>query len=812
MGAVLEPHLAQRVEPGVPRPRSEGAFIVYWMRVAARATENPALDVALALGAAMKKPVFVYHALSERYRYASDRIHTFVLEGARDVQLALRERGVGAVFHLERGGHREPVLMHLAKQAAVVVTDFMPVEPLLRWDAAVASVAPLWRVDASCVAPLWQFTRPVERAFEFRALAQPSWQQQLSIPWRDVEPTGPAFLPDLPFEPLDLQGADLAALVAACDIDHGVGPVHHTKGGSVAGDARWRRFLDTRLDGYARARNDPAVDGTSRLSAYLHFGHVSPFTLARAANARRTEGAQTWLDELLTWRELAWHFCWHNPGHERVEVLPTWARTTLQQHERDPRRMLPSWETLARAQTGDPLWDACQRQLLTHGELHNSTRMTWGKALLSWTRSARDALALLIDLNHRYALDGRDPGSYGGILWCLGGFDRPFTPEVPVLGQVRPRPLDAHAGRINLAEYTRRTRLASRGQPLTVAIVGAGVAGAAAARTLMDAGHAVTLFDKGRGAGGRLSTRKEATYRFDHGAPSFTVTDERFARWARAWWQERVIAEWKPRVATLGAGPTVAQPAVRLVGVPGMSAVVSRLLLDLDVRFNTQVGQVVRDDGRWRLATSEGTKLGEFDALVLATPAPQAAALIDAAAFDVASRLREVSFSPCQALMVAFDESLGLEWDAAVSRVGPLGWLACDSSKPERVTDHGERWVFHATPEWSTRHLEDASDFVAAQLLDAVFATTGARRLEPRFLKAHRWRYSTVSRSLGEDCLFDQRRQLVACGDWCRGGGVEAAFLSGVAAAARLNALEGPPGDQPESPYVRHPAQLLLLK
>lgn len=804
---MLEPGLTERVELGAPAPRLEGAFIIYWLRVAMRAHENPALDVALALAAHLKKPVFVYQGLSERSPYASDRLHTFMLEGARDAQRALRERGLGAVFHLERGGHRLASLLHLAKQAAVVVTDAMPVEPLLRLDAAVANVAPLWHVDASCVAPLWRFKQPVERAFEFRALADPVWRDALTSPWRDLESSARAFLPELPFEPLDLEHADLPALVASCDVDHGVGPVHHTPGGTAAGELRWSRFVENGLDDYARTRNDPLAAGTSRMSAYLHFGQVSPFTLAREARAHRSAGADAFLNELLTWRELAWHFCWHHPNHGQVDALPAWARATLRAHERDRRPMLPSWETLARAQTGDPLWDAAQRQLLTHGELPNAVRMTWGKALLSWTRTASEALALLVDLNHRYALDGQDPASYGGLLWCLGALDRRFTPEVPILGQVRPRPLDAQAKQLDVAEYARRTRRPTRGQPLTVAIVGAGVAGAAAARTLLDAGHVVTLFDEGPRAGGRLSTRRDPPFRFDLGAPCFTVSDERFARWARAWWQERVIAEWKPRVATL-IGP-VAPQVVRLVGVPGMSALVSRLLLDLDVRFDTEVGQVVRDGERWRLATMAGVTLGEFEALVLAVPAPRAARLIDAAAFDVAARLREVQFAPSQVLLAAFDESLDLDWDLATSGVGPLATLVRESSKPERSPEHGERWVFHATAQWSQRHLEDAPDSVVAQLLDAVFATTGARPATPRFVTMHRWRLAAVTRPLGEDCLFDARRQVGACGDWCRGGGVEAAFLSGVAAAARLNALEGLAESAP-GPFAQ-PTQLSLL-
>lgn len=808
----LPPHLAERLEPGAPAPRASGAFVVCWMRVAVRAFENPALDVALHAAKALGLPVFVYHALSERYRSASDRLHTFILEGARDVQRQCAERGVGYAFHLERAGAREPVLKTLASQAALVVADFMPVEPLLRWDAEVARATPLWRVDASCVAPLWLFPTPTDRAFAFREVAKAAWAARVSRPWEDVAPPGPPFLPELPFTPVDLQAVDLPALVAGCDVDHTVAPVHHTPGGSAAAHARWQRFVDEKLAHYHRDRNDPVREGTSRMSAYLHFGHASPFRLARDAAAHRTDGAEKYLDELLTWRELAWHVCWHQPKPESVAALPQWARATLAAHEKDARPFLPSWEQLARAQTGEPLWDAAQRQLLTHGELHNSVRMTWGKQLLSWTRSAPEALALLFDLNHRFALDGRDPGSVGGILWCLGGQDRPFSPEVPILGAVRPRPAAEHAKRFDLAEYERKVHRPSRGRPLTVAVVGAGVAGAAAARALKDAGHAVVLFDKGRGPGGRVSTRREGAWRFDHGAPYFQVKDERFARWARAWWHERVVTEWKPVSSSSssegeGKGP-------RLVATPGNSALLSRLQYGLDVRFSVTVGELHRDAARWRLKDADGESLGEYDVVVVALPAPQAAALVDPSSFALASRLREVPFEACWAVLLAFEDSTGVEWDLQEGGPGALARLWRESSKPERRGDGGERWVLHASADWSARHLEASGDEVTRMLLDAFHSATGAPRVEPVFHAAHRWRYARATAPLGEACVWDEGLRLAVCGDWCLGRDVEAAFLSGSAAAGRVNALAASPGDddgEDAAATARRAAQLRLL-
>ena len=231
------------------------------------------------------------------------------------------------------------------------------------------------------------------------------------------------------FDAIDLANADIAELCAQCEIDHTISPVVHTPGGSSAGYARWEKFKGQGLKGYARLRNDATVEfpqGVSRLSAYLHHGHVSPFRIAREAALDGSKGAAKFLDELLIWRELAHNFCFWVDDPESLAALPAWARETLVRHAADERSAVYSWERLARGETGDRVWDLAQTSLLRHGELHNNVRMTWGKALLRWTGSPQDALRLLIDLNHRYALDGSDPSSYGGLLLCLGLFYRPF--------------------------------------------------------------------------------------------------------------------------------------------------------------------------------------------------------------------------------------------------------------------------------------------------------------------------------------------------------------------------------------------------
>ena len=442
------------------------------MRTAVRAHENPALDVALAIGRARGLPVFVYHALSERYPYASDRHHTFILEGARDVAAECAARGIGYAFHLERPGHRTKALRELSARAALIVTETMPIPPLAALTTSLAAQAPcpVWSVDTSCIVPMRLVGAAHTRAFAYKQATAPLQRMRVSREWIDVAvdtplaSAAPSVPASLPFEPVaiaEATSAQIATLVAACEIDHRVAAVPRSPGGSRAGYARWEAFVRRGgLDRYAKQRNDPTRDGVSRMSAYLHYGMVSPFRLARECAARRGEGPEKYLDELLIWRELAHAFCYWHPSPTTIEAVPAWARATLRAHEGDRRQLLPM-TVLAAGETGDVLWDTAQHSLVAYGELHNNVRMTWGKALLDWSANAEQCLERLVELNHRFALDGRDPSSYGGLLWCLGQFDRPFAPELPVIGTVRPRPTREHAQRLNVAAYARSIHVSS---------------------------------------------------------------------------------------------------------------------------------------------------------------------------------------------------------------------------------------------------------------------------------------------------------------------------------------------------------------
>ena len=790
LASSLHPAVAERihvVQDG-PIPWERG-WILVWMRTAVRAYENPCLDAALRAGKRLDLPVFVYHAVSERYPYASDRHHRFILEGARDVSAALRARGVGYALHVERPGHRGPWLVELATRAALVLTERMPVQPLNHWVQRLANRVdtPLWEVDTACVVPTTLVERSTDRAFRYRKATRRLAEERERRPWPEAPVVHEPYVPELPFEPVDPERADLDALIASCDIDHTVAPVPDTPGGTRAGLARWRTFRDKRLRSYHRRRNDASTDGVSRMSAYLHYGHVSPFQVVREALDVGGEGAEKYVDELLVWREMAYRWCVDHPDPHGVHALPTWARQTLAEQERAPREQLLSWEALSRSATGDALWDLCQDSLRIHGELHNNVRMTWGKAIPRWTPNTATALTALIDLNHRYALDGRDPASYGGLLWCLGAFDRPFTPAEPILGQVRPRSSRAHARRLDMHRYADVVHRPRRVLQPDVVVIGAGISGLMTARVLADHGLNVSVVDKARGAGGRTSTRRGEGPSWDHGAPCFVATDPTLLRYLSSWSLDGVVTSWEPRCLDPSKG-AVTHLETHWQGVGGMNAIARHLAADLDVRYRSEVSSLRAGGRGWLLTDSEGNELATARHVVVTAPPPQAAALVRDVDADLAASLEAAVLVPQLTAMCHLVDACGTEADVMIGQ-GVLHRAWRMTGRPGRPS--GEAWVLHASEEASRSYLE-TPDALWEPLLSAFQEGLGMS-VVPLTSTIHRWRY-LQGEVPGSGRILCRDGLTIAGADLAGGPlhlGVQRAFESGVAAAARVLALTG---------------------
>ncbi len=394
-------------------------------------------------------------------------------------------------------------------------------------------------------------------------------------------------------------------------------------------------------------------------------------------------------------------------------------------------------------------------------------------------------MAELIDLNHRHALDGSDPNSYGGLLWALGLFDRPFTPERPILGTVRGRDTAGHARRLDLDAFARRVDRPARGERLRIAVIGAGLSGLAAARTLADQDHEVIVFEKSRGYGGRAATRRivEFSRQVDHGAQYFTARDPRFRRRVLSWAERGVVARWQGRIGAWDGNGIQAAGAddERWVGLPGMSGLGRMLAEDLTIRLETRVIAPRRDGDAWLLLDDQANELGRFDRVIIAAPAPQAAELL-ADAPALATEAASVRYAPCWTVMIGFDTPVELPWDGLFVNQGPLGWVANDGAKPGRGEPVS---VLHANADWSRRHLELDQEAVVAALLEAFAAIVGRPLPAVAWSRAHRWLYS-LGQPAGHRLSVGRRPRYRHCGDWCRRARIEGAWLSGGRWSGRL--------------------------
>jgi renalase len=314
------------------------------------------------------------------------------------------------------------------------------------------------------------------------------------------------------------------------------------------------------------------------------------------------------------------------------------------------------------------------------------------------------------------------------------------------------------------------------------AVVGAGVAGLAAARVLAAAGLGVEVFEKSRGAGGRVATRRALGTTFDHGAQYFTVRDPAFAAAVAPLVADGRLADYRPR---WGEGSPGDEPL--WVGVPGM-AELGRGLAALPgpraaVHTDWTVRRIGREAGGWWLEDGEGRRAGPYAALVLAVPAPQAANLLPGGD-PLLPALGAVRMQACLALMLTFSTPLATAFDVDWRPDPVLPFVARNNVKPGRPA--GEAWVLHADGAWSETHADAEPEGVADRLCAALGPRLGIDLPSPSGRVLHRWRYARVIEPLGLDCLYDAGRRLLLCGDWCVGARVEAAFLSGAAAAARL--------------------------
>jgi deoxyribodipyrimidine photo-lyase len=450
-----------------------GAYVLYWMTAARRVRWNFGLERAVEWARKLEKPLVVLDALRQDYPWASERFDRFVIDGMRDNARLLAGRPATYYPDVETGpGAGKGLLAALAAQACVVVTDDYPAFFLPRMVTAAAEQLPvkMEQVDSNGLLPMRTALRGYPTAHSFRAFLQKTLPVHLDqLPRRD--PLSRLSLPSLSRLPKGIKGQWPQKSLRT------VGGGRDLPGGTVAAGRRLDGFLRTGLPGYDQGRNRSLEGGTSGLSPYLHFGHVSSHEIfhrisraegwSRDQLGEQTRGsrsgwwgmsppAEAFLDQLVTWRELGFNACSRSSDYDRYDSLPPWARQTLAKHARDRREHLYDLGQFEAAGTHDPLWNAAQTQLVREGVIHNYIRMLWGKKILEWSSSPRAALEIMIELNNKYALDGRDPNSYSGIFWVLGRYDRAWGPERPIFGKIRYMSSANTARKIPVRDYIER--------------------------------------------------------------------------------------------------------------------------------------------------------------------------------------------------------------------------------------------------------------------------------------------------------------------------------------------------------------------
>lgn len=438
--------------------RRNAEYVLYWSQMNRRADSNHALEFAAAQANELGLPLLFYEGLTCTYPFSSDRFHTFLLEGVPETARRVRRRGIGYAFYLRRtGADPNDIVYRLAARAALVVTDDYPVFIAAAHNARVPErigVAFL-AVDASCIVPMNRMTKKEYAAYTIR----PKIHRLLGECMRPVEtvPLARAWSrPPFDFE-TEVTEANLAALVASCDIDHTVKPSLTYRGGRLEAERHLRHFVENNLRRYDSEKNEPAAHATSNLSPWLHFGHISSLEIALAARLRAAEHGEAdagFLEELIVRRELAFNHARFAARPDSFESLPDWAKQTLRKHAHDARNPVYTRDRFEQAHTHDALWNATQKEMLLRGKIHGYYRMYWGKKIIEWSPTAEDALATMTYLHDRYALDGRDPNTYTNILWCFGLHDRPWG-ERPVFGMVRYMSLEGMRRKTSVDAYLR---------------------------------------------------------------------------------------------------------------------------------------------------------------------------------------------------------------------------------------------------------------------------------------------------------------------------------------------------------------------
>ena len=477
---------------------NEGEYVLYWMISTRRPNFNAGLQRAVEIAKEFDKPLLVFEAISTQHKFANNRIMTFMVQGMNDNMKYFDSQQIRFIPWVETPLQpSNGILKRLSMRAVAVVTDDFPtyyprmiVERIkhvikVRFEA----------IDSNGLIPMSWATKAYPTAHSFRRHVHSRFVEA----WGNLPNSNPIpkehnfWMKDELFQsvlktskikltPLEwiwrvCQGGTIGEIaLETLDIDHEVSAVGQIKGGHAKASENLQDFIVNRMTRYHLDRNsvdNPAVSG---FSSWIHFGHISTIEIVQTIlesvgwsptmvddnlRGRRSgwwglsEPVEAFLDQIITWRELGFNFAFHRADYSSFTSIPDWAKKSLFEHRDDPREKY-TFKELENAETHDELWNAAQRQLTRVGIIHNYLRMLWGKRILEWAPSPEIAADWMIQINDRWALDGRDPNSYTGIFWVLGRHDRAWGPERPIFGKIRYMSSKNTARKLNVRTYLER--------------------------------------------------------------------------------------------------------------------------------------------------------------------------------------------------------------------------------------------------------------------------------------------------------------------------------------------------------------------
>jgi deoxyribodipyrimidine photo-lyase len=430
-------------------------YVLYWMQASQRAEYNHALEAAILKANEFNKPLVVVFGITDDFPEANERHYRFMLEGLQETQAVLKSRGIKLIIL-----HESPELavLKVARQADLVITDggYLKIQRAWRQYVAEHLDCLMVQVESDVVVPVQVASQKENYS---AATLRPRINQQLDYFLKSLS-AHEVKISSLD-EQLDFQELDISNLEMALNklvIDRSVKGVSLFKGGTSTASEYLENFLNTKFKDYAELRNDPSLDYCSNMSPYLHFGQVSPLFIALKALETDQPGVDKFFDELIIRRELSMNFIFYQPAYDRFECLPDWARTTLAEHQFDPREFSYSLEAFEQAKTHDPYWNAAQMEMVLTGKIQGYMRMYWGKKILEWSPEPETAFKTALYLNNKYELDGRDPNGFAGVAWCFGKHDRAW-PERPVFGKVRYMNANGLERKFDIKKYVRQIEL-----------------------------------------------------------------------------------------------------------------------------------------------------------------------------------------------------------------------------------------------------------------------------------------------------------------------------------------------------------------